>query len=261
MKHSIIIKITVFLIFNLFLSFLMYSSPAYAGIVLRIVGVNPNDKLTQTVELKTYLPEEVEPDDVIEMGDLQIVYDTQKGAYYVFGEYSLKPNASITREIEIRDIWTIPDAALDGMRNDTDRTVDLLKSTPFGDRAIFIREGIEEKLNEIARRQKVVAGNPQKHIYNFRKNAEILESVKTDLILLKSMFGQSKPLPADVIWKVFIGIVGFLALIGFTLFLFWRKRINSPTIAALDDEPLPEEGESPEAQEVQEGASDEEKKE
>ena len=232
---------------------LLCSSSAHAGIVMRIVGVNPNETLTQTVELKTYLPEEVEPKDIIEKGDLEVVYDTQKGTYYVFGEYSLAPNESIIREIEIRDIWTVSAEELDGMRNDTARTVDLLSGTPFCERAIFIKEGIEEKLDDIARRQDVVDINPQKHIYNYRKNAEILESVKTDLILLKSMFGQSKPLPTGVIWKAFLAIAGFLSMVSLTLFLFWHKRLNAPAVAAIEDEPAPEEEEGAEESGTSEG--------
>ncbi len=46
------------------LLFFFLCSPAHANIMMRIVGVNPDEKLTQTVKLKAYLPEEVEPEDI-----------------------------------------------------------------------------------------------------------------------------------------------------------------------------------------------------
>lgn len=198
--------------------------PAHAGIILRIMGVNPDEKLTQTVKLKAYLPAEVEPEDVIDKSDLEMVYDTQEGVYYVYGEYSLGPKQSIHKEIEIRDIWVISKAELEGLRLDTIKTVDLLENTQFKDRANFLKEGIEKKLDGIIRKQKIAAVNPQKHISEYRENMKFLESVKMDLILVRSLLSQAKPLPSIMIWKVFMGIIIFLGLIGFSLFFFWHKR-------------------------------------
>jgi len=257
MKHTSISKTTtsLFLIFCLWS--LVYCSYARAGIVLRIVGVNPNEELTQTVELKSYLPEEVEPGDIIEKDDLEVIYDTQKGAYYVYGEYSLKPKQSISREIEIRDIWVIPDADIEGMRQDTLKTATFLENTQFNERSNFLKKGIEEKLDGIVERQKLVTVDPQKHISNYRRNVEILESAKTDLILLKSLFGQSKPLPSVSIWRVFLFIIAFLGLISFTLFLFWRKRIRAPEEVSTEEGELSSEADKRSA--PPEGEGDEEK--
>lgn len=224
MRNAITIKITILSLLVFGFWSLACCSVAHASIILRIMGVNPNEKISQTVELKAYLPEEVEPGDIIEKDDLEVIYDTQKGAYYVYGEYLLKPEQSILREIEIKDIWVIPTDELEGMRLDAVGTADLMENTQFSERANFLEEGISRKLDDITRRQEVVAVDPQKHISVYRRNMDMMESVKTDLILLKSLFGQSKPLPSITIWKVFLSIIVFLSFVSFTLFLFWYKR-------------------------------------
>lgn len=220
----------------LILFLLCTAAPAYASIMIRIMGINPDENLQQTVKLKAYLPLEVEPEDVLDKGDMEVIYDTQKGAYYVYGEYQLDPKESIRREVEIKDIWLISTPELEGLRDDTIQTADLLESTQFKDRAGFLRNGIETKLNDIIKRQKVSAANPQKHISEYRENMKFLESAKTDLILIRSLLAQAKPLPSIAIWKVFLGITGFLGLIGFSLFFFVNKRVRMMSAPAPEGE-------------------------
>jgi hypothetical protein len=71
-----------------------------ASIKLRVVAVNPSKEKPQTVPIKIYLPKEVIPDDIIEMGVLKVGYDSNRGVYYAYSDgVELKPQE--TRVFEV----------------------------------------------------------------------------------------------------------------------------------------------------------------
>jgi hypothetical protein len=48
------------------------------GIKLRVVAVNPSKDKVQKVPIKIFLPKEVIPDDIVDMGELKVGYDSHK---------------------------------------------------------------------------------------------------------------------------------------------------------------------------------------
>lgn len=207
---------------------------AQADIVLKVMGLNPSKEQVQTVTLKAYLPREVKPEDVLDKGDLEVVYDTQLGTYYVFGEYELQPKESIQREIQIKDVWSISQGELYSVNSEAKQTIALLEKTDLQDRAKFLKESIESKLKEIADRQSVASVNPQKRISEYRENTKLLDSVRADLSTLRSMLAQAKPVSIKSVWLTFFVVVGFLGLLALSLYFIWHKQLQ-----AINDFSLP----------------------
>lgn len=197
---------------------------AYAGIVLKIVGANPSSTARQTVTLKAYLPKEIKPEHVLSKEDLDVVYDTQLGSYYVYGEYELEPKGVVEKEIEIKDIWFIDEADLETLRLEAIKTAELLEGTDFRERADFLKRNIESKLDRIIDKQKTVALNPQKHISQYRDNLKLLESVKENLLIARSLLSKAKPLATTTVWKIFVVVLGFLAVLGLSLYFIWQRQ-------------------------------------
>jgi len=204
--------------------FIYFTPPAWANIILKVMIVNPSKEQVQRVPLKAYLPKEVKPEDVFDRGDLDIAYDTQQGSYYVYNEYELKPGETLEREIEIRDIWSIPDSELESLRIEAIKLSDLLKNTEFSERVAFLKNSIETKLNQIIDNQKNPPPNPEVHISDYRENLRILESVKADMALARSLLSQAKPLPTVVVWRLIIAIIIFLGVLGASFFFIWQKQ-------------------------------------
>ncbi len=212
------------------LAVLFSCKSAYASsIVLRVVAVNPSKEHLQQVPVKAYLPKEAKPEDIVDMGDLEIAYDTQQGSYYVFGEYELKPQEVIEREIEIRNIWVIEELEIASLRQEIIKLHEMLRNTEFADRIIFLKNSIEAKLNEISQKQEDVPPNPQQGISDYRNNLKILESVKADLVLARSLLSQAKPFDWKVTWKVVLGIIIFLGVLGLSFYLIWHKQLKAIT--------------------------------
>ncbi len=223
-------KIFCLAIFMIALS--IFVSNSYAGIVLKVLAANPSKTEKQSVIVKAYLPKEVKPEDVVDKGDLEIAYDNQQGSYYVYGEYSLDPGQSIDRDVEMHDIWQVPATEMESIRAEAEKTSKLLENTDFRDRMSFLKQSIDAKLKEIEGRQSIPAVNPERHISNYRDNVKLLESVKSDLVVLRSLLAQAKGLPATAVWRLILIIISFLGVIGAGSYIIWQRQMKLVEIPA-----------------------------
>ena len=220
-------RVKMYGIFLCLLLIIGSAAPAWANIVLKILAANPSKEQSQKVPVKVYLPKETKPEDVIDRADLDIAYDTQQGSYFAFGDYELKPGETLERSIEIRDIWTIPDAEIETLRNEVKKIALMLKNTEFAERISFLSNSIDSKLNQISENQRNTPPNPERHISDYRDNLRVLESVKTDMALARSLMSQAKPtMSAKVIWRLIMGIMIFLGLLGGGFYLIWQKQLK-----------------------------------
>lgn len=218
------------LLFLLFTFVLITISECDAGVVLKVLAINPSKLEKQKVSVKAYLPKEVKPEDVVDKGDLEIAYDNQQGSYYVYGEYDIEPGQTVERDVEMHDIWVVPNLEMESLRSEADKTAKLLENTDYRDRMNFLRQSIDAKLKEIEERQRVPAPNPERHISNYRDNVKLLESVKADLVVLRSLLAQAKGLPATAVWRLILIIIGFLGVIGAGSYIIWQKQMKAVNI-------------------------------
>jgi hypothetical protein len=208
---------------------IFFISPAYAdnSITLKLVVANPSKGQTQTVPLKSFLPREVKPEDVIDKDDLDIAYDTEQGVYYVYNTYEVKPGQFLEKDVELKDIWVIPDNEIDSLRKEAAQMEQLLKDTDYYERAAFLRSGIDSKLNEIAENQKNSPASAELHISNYRDNLRLLELVKQDLLLERSFLTlQGNGIPRAIFWRLFLGVIGFLALFITGFYFIWQRQLK-----------------------------------
>lgn len=222
-----------FLGFSVFLFFGSSVSYAEGELTLKVMAINPSKDQAQKAEVKAYLPKEIRLDDVLERGDLEVTYDNQQGAYFVYGQYDLKPGETLEREIQIRDVWRIPDEELDSLKAEAAKTAALLLKTDFQERVDFLKTVIDTKLGKIIERQALPSASPDKHISKYRENLALLESVKQDMLLARSLLAQAKPTRnLGAIWKLFVGIVLFLGVLGAGSYLIWQTQLKTLDRAA-----------------------------
>jgi len=211
--------------FVLFLLFsILFVGEARANIVLKVIAINPSKEEAQGVTVKTALPREVRPEDVVDKGGLEIVYDVQESSYVAYGIFKLKPGEILEKSIEIRNIWIISDSEIEGLKKDLAKLSDLLKNTRFSDRLEFLKDNIESKLNQIIESQKDLPSNPEQIILNYHENLNILKSAKADLVLIRSFLTQVRIFPAITIWLIIIIIIVFLCLLSGGLCFIWQKK-------------------------------------
>lgn len=206
------------------ISLLAFSFVAEASVVLKIVGVNPSKEQKKKVTLKAYLPEEIKPSDVLSKGDLELIYDEQKGAYYVNGEYELEPGETVEEEVELRDIWNVPKEETDVLAKDMEKIFPVLNDTTFKDKAKYLKDRIETNMKKLQESQGQAVVNPQQYISKYREESKLLAEMKSDMESARALLGQIKPIPSVDIWKVFLLVIGFLAVLATVLFVIWQHQ-------------------------------------
>jgi len=204
---------------------------AEANIVLKVVAVNPSKGQVQKVPVKTYLPKEVKPEDIVDKGDLEIAYDTQQGSYYVYNEYEVRPGEFLEKDIEIKNIWIIPSAEIESLYAEGKKIGDLLKNTEYADRSLFLKNSIESKLKQITDNQNNSPPNPERLISDYRDNLKALDSVRADIVLARGFLAQAKPggISGKMILRIIIIIVIFLGLLGGSFYFIWQKQLKAIT--------------------------------
>lgn len=211
-------------IFLFFVLCLVFCARAEAGITMRLMAVNPADS-DQVVAIKVYLPLEVKPEDVIYKGDLEVVYDTQQGSYYIFGEYPLKPKEVLEKEIELKDVWVIDQDQIALLRQDAQAILEEFKKTNYYDRAQLIYGAIDKKLKEVESMQDISNASPSYKISNYRNSLSLINSAKADLVSAKTLLAEVGPKGmAKLTWKIILFIIIFLGILGAGFFFVWQRQ-------------------------------------
>jgi hypothetical protein len=200
---------------------------ADASIVLKMRGMNPSKTHAKKAILKTYLPEEIKPEDVLSTGELELRYDEQQKVYLVFGEVELAPQESVEVEIELNDIWHVPQDELERRRQDSSTVLDLLADSEFADKVPYLRKSIEERLTKIEHSQATPAVNPQKHISQYRENKRLLNLIDDDLAVARSLMDNAKKIPSLKIWQLILAVIGLLVVMSGALFFVLNRQMYS----------------------------------
>ena len=79
----------------------------WGSVIIKFIIVNPSDSTDQKIPFKAYLPKEVRQEYIVDLGGLSLNYDATTEQYYVTTDIALKAGESITRSVEIKDIWII----------------------------------------------------------------------------------------------------------------------------------------------------------
>lgn len=203
-------------------------------IILKTMVVNPSATKIQKAMLKSYLPKEIEPEDIIDMEDLQIDYDISQELYYVYKEFSLKPGEKVVRSITMKDVWIILNEEVESLVDKGKEIVLKLKNTIYFKTASKIQESIEAKgqliLDQQAESQDAF---PQVYIAIYRQNRAIIDEIQDSLtklaeITLKSGAdepgGRQTKVFASVTWWVIVSVITFLGVISLIFFFVWQYQ-------------------------------------
>jgi hypothetical protein len=215
----------------------LWANNAESSVVLRTVVVNPSRTQTQDAVLKAYLPEEVKPDDVLDMDDLAIDYDIEKQLYYVYKQFELAPGESVTRSVRIKNVWIISQTELESLAGKAKDLMEKLANTSYANAARSLWEHIIHNRDEILKRQAQAANEvPQTLIAAYRENVVKFNLIKGYLAKLDNMLLEerlSTPSPADAIrgkisveksWAVILGVIASLGILSLIFFIVWHKQ-------------------------------------
>ena len=211
------------------------------SVKFRIVAVNPSKTRTQKVQVKNYLPTEVKPKDIADLGGLELEYDSEKSIYYVHkDDLELTPGEMRAFEVDVEDIWQVPEPQLVELRGRVDSIVEKLEKTPYYEKAKEIANTIYPRLDEIKSTQLDDSISRERHIGIYRENIITIAKIKEDIAKLEKLLvtagGPLSPemlknakikgeSPSDTMtWVVIFIMIIFVGLLAGVLFFTWHRQ-------------------------------------
>ena len=157
-------------------------------VYMKVAVTNPSKDKVQKTEVKSYLPIEITPNDIISTDGLEVLFDKEKKCYYLYKkEVSLEPAKIKVFSIELKDIWFIPEEEIESLKNQTKFFLDKTEKKYYND-AKEISDKIFEKLeNVIKTQEKAEEGSVKDKIVIYRQNQAVIKEVKEEIEKLKNL--------------------------------------------------------------------------
>ena len=206
------------------------------SVIFKTLITNPSQLYTQTVPLKYYLPREANKEDIIKMNEgLSVEYDASREAYYVNGEFKLKPGETKTFSVEVADVWQIPEEEITSLKNQADELFEPLKKTSYFAQGSTLKNDIYASLDKAESLMKN-AYTPEARIRAYREALIEIESAKRKLEDMKTlvssagsigtMFGFMGGVSTVGTFGIIIVVIVGIAFLG----LLFRQLFTGKTI-------------------------------
>ncbi len=166
-----------------------------AGIAINLVVVNASSSETKATPIKYYLPKELDAQDVLNTGGLDLDYDIDKSAYYIHGSIELRPKESQTLKIEVKDVWKITDDEIDTLKKQIEDNLALLKKTQYYESGKVLRDNMFGKMDYILSQQKNYSDNIERRIEEYRAYASDLDVIRKNAFSVEYL--KSSPIEAS----------------------------------------------------------------
>ncbi len=152
----------------------------FAGeLSINLIAVNSSETESKEIDVKYYLPKELQPSDVLDSGELKVDYDVDKMLYYVIGKVNFNPKESKTFKIRVNDVWVITSQEIDVLKQNMDGNLSLLE----GNKELYPnakreRDKLFEQLDIILAQQQSYVDNIERRIEQYRAYAGIVEKIR-----------------------------------------------------------------------------------
>ncbi|MFH1459976.1 MAG: hypothetical protein ABIG64_06340, partial [Candidatus Omnitrophota bacterium] len=205
------------------------TSLSTGSLIVNVIAANPSEVKPQTTQVKVYLPQEVTPKDVMDLGGLELEFDADKSIYYVYKQnIDLAPKEIRVFKVEIEDIWSIPQTALDVMKKRATKLVSIMEGTEQEKVATILAEKVYLTVDNILKNQNDISLSRAQHIGAYRVNIKTVESLKTELTDMEKLIIE-KPdeigaLTRAMTWKIILTIILFIGLLAGVFFFTWHRK-------------------------------------
>ena len=177
--------------------FLLLSPLAFfasAQVAINFIAVNASETAEKEIDVKYYLPEELQPDDILSTGDLDLEYDVDKGQYFVFKKMKFGIKESRTFKVLVKDVWRIEEEEINVLKNQVDENLKLLEGSENYQYAVKAREHLLQEIDYVYNQQKNYSDNIDRRIEEYRAFRAALEKIRNNAYDLDYLEHESKAL-------------------------------------------------------------------
>lgn len=188
----------------------------------------------QIVSFKSFLPEEVKPEYIMNSNGLKVSFDANANAYYVSADIELGPKESINKKIEIKDIWVFSIEELNHLSEQAGEMISVLEGTQYEAQGTILKNDIQGSIEIIIRKQKESYSSPQEHIVAYRDNKIALNQVRDNFNKLKDLvvqsgasaglFGRLGGIQVFSTWGIILAIIFGFGFLGILIFAMWKNQ-------------------------------------
>jgi SH3-like domain-containing protein len=214
------------------------------SIIFKTLLTNPSSLTNQSVTFIYNFPPEVEEKHIIKKSaGVDIKYDPTQSVYFATGEFTLKPKETIILEVEVEDIWKIPDEKIESIKKQSTELFEPLKKTSYFAQGATLHSDILASLDKIVEIQKN-AFLPEERIKAFREASIELESVNRKLENLKNLVTQSGSIgtlsgfiggvQAIAVWGIIVILIA-----GFVFLAIYIKSLAQPKPSGISESVFP----------------------
>ena len=213
-------------------------------VTMKVVAVNPSAEKEKTVPVRIDLPQEVKPSDILDPGELDVEFDTDRSTYYLSKpEVQLAPKQTKVFQVTVRDVWFIPDEELEGLKGHTNLMLQRLEKSEYYPFAKQLGSSVLQRLDDILQIQSDETIGRKQRIGMYRTNVETLKVVKEDLARMEKLLSftggppvpemmAESPLKSDApstttTWLVIFLIITFMGLLAGQFFFTWQRRMKA----------------------------------
>jgi len=187
-------------------SLIVQQADAASKVKLKIRAGNKMSNQVDTVQIKANLPERVGTNEIISLGGLELGYDIKTDTYYVFKDVELGPKETRTYEVEIKDIWVIPEEEIALLEERAKALAQQLQGKPEFEEAEGLQKVAEDTLVRIKESQAQNVIKPgtavSQHITAYEANMLALERVKEAVGSLENLVLGSGQDPGELVGSV-----------------------------------------------------------
>lgn len=161
------------------------------SIVFKTLATNPSSLISQEVNIKYYLPQEVREEDILETDSgLSVKYDSEKDQYFVSGTFTLAAGATKTFSVRVEDIWANSDEEIASYRRQAEDLFKPLEKTSFFAQGVTLRSDINTSLDKMVT---LLAGatTPEQKIRAYREAEIEKKAVKDKLAGMQALVTQA----------------------------------------------------------------------
>ena len=185
---SLIFSVRSTLYAMIFLPVLLFAAgEACAVVKLKIAVVNPSSTEKQVSPVRYDLPKGIGPGQIVDLGDLEMKYDFDKGLYYLEGSMELDPSEQRVVEVTLRDVWAIPKTDLMRLKDHTVLMTGKLQGTKHFDAGKAISGNIHTQLDGLIRKEENTALPIKDRINQYYEDLVALNEVKENIGMLENL--------------------------------------------------------------------------
>lgn len=210
-------------------------------IKIRVTATNPSREDTKKVPVLVYLPPEIEKENILSTGGLQLEYDSKASMYYVKKDkVELKPLEQKVFTVEVEDVWYIPEERMENLKRRAEYALEILEGTEHYDTSKKIADTAYKRLDGIVDSQEDEAMSRRDYIAAYRGNLSRFQQIREDVesieryaalagarpVLETEEAFLAKPSKA-VTWMVIFVILTFVGILGGFFFFFWTRHARA----------------------------------